>query len=118
MASTSRTPSRSPPPSRTFRPSPNDAGNCQAPGASGLIVSGEVDGDGQHYCLCDQGLCPPPSDPPVELVAGSYPETFGWNGVNWNGPSDTANPFGPPFPPGDYIVQVRATGEFGDPVQP
>lgn len=98
-------------------PSPNDAGNCQGPGPSGLIVSGDVDGNGQHYCLCDQGLCPPLEQPPVDLVAGSYPATFSWNGVNWSGPSDTNNPFGPAFPPGEYIVQVRAIGQHGQPAQ-
>ena len=94
-------------------PVPNDGGNCESPGPHKLIVSSQVDGGDQHYCLCDQGLCPPPSDPPVSLVPGSYPGEFTWNGVNWTGPSDTNNPFGPPFPAGDYVVSTRASGTFG-----
>jgi len=30
-------------------------------------------------------------------------------GVNWTGPSDTGNPKGAPFPPGDYTLTVSTT---------
>ncbi len=99
-------------------PLPNDAGNCEQPGPSGLIVSSEIDGNGEHYCLCDQGLCPAPQDPPITLKPGSYPGSFEWTGVNWFGPSDTNNPFGPPFPPGEYLFSVRANGSVGPQAQP
>lgn len=94
-------------------PLSGDGGGCTTPDPSGLFLAPEVDGGGQHYCLCDQGLCPPPGDPPVSLVPGSYPGEFTWNGVNWTGPSDTDNPFGPPFPAGEYVVSVLASGNFG-----
>ena len=32
--------------------------------------------------------------------------------MNWNGPSDTGQPKGAPFPPGCYAVSVRAGGRL------
>ena len=89
-------------------PLPN--GTCDTPGPSGLYVGERVEGDGQSYCVCDQGKCPPPDDPPFVLKAGQYPDSLAWDGVNWNGPSDFNQPKGPPFPPGMYTVKLRATG--------
>ena len=43
------------------------------------------------------------------MPKGTYPRTFTWDGVNWRGPSDTGNPKGPPFPPGDYTLTIAAT---------
>jgi hypothetical protein len=37
--------------------------------------------------------------------------TLAWDGVNWDGPSDTGNPKGAPFPEGSYTVTVRGTGQ-------
>jgi hypothetical protein len=91
-------------------PRPQDAGMCDAPGASGLITFEKVDGGGQQYCLCDVGLCAPTNAAPVTLKAGSYPATFTWDKRNWFGPSDTGNPKGPAFPAGDYTVTVSAIG--------
>ena len=45
------------------------------------------------------------------LVAGTYPDSLPWDGVNWFGPSDFNNPKGPPFPPGTYAVKIRAIGQ-------
>ena len=87
---------------------------CAEPGSSGLFVRETVsDGAEQNYCVCDAGLCMEP--PPVEitLVQGDYPALFPWDGVNWNGPSDTNNPKGKPFPPGTYTVKVIAVGKHG-----
>jgi hypothetical protein len=84
---------------------------CTPPGAGGLFIGEMVGGDGQAYCECDNGLCNPSDIDPFVLKAGVYPATFPWDGVNWNGPSDTNNPKGPPFPPGDYTVKVRAIGQ-------
>ena len=61
---------------------------------------------------------PPPADTPISLVAGMYPGSFMWTGENWSGPSDTNNPKGPPFPPGDYELRIVARGQwlpFGEP---
>lgn len=84
---------------------------CDEPGPSGLFVSERVEGDGQAYCLCDQGKCQDPMKPAFALAAGSYPDSLPWDGVNWNGPSDFNNPKGPPFPPGMYAVKLRAIGQ-------
>jgi hypothetical protein len=94
-------------------PQPQDAGGCGQPGTSGLILFERVDGGGQAYCLCDTGLCLAMPLPPRTLHAGTYATTFSWDGKNWNGPSDTGNPQGPPFPPGDYTVSVSAIGTQG-----
>jgi hypothetical protein len=101
-------------------PKPQDAGGCGAPGPSGLIVFESLAGGGQHYCLCDVGLCPTPSTTPVPLVPGMYPGSFAWDGKNWGGPSDTGNPEGAPFPPGQYTLTVSAVGDLvlPDPAAP
>jgi hypothetical protein len=83
---------------------------CDEPTAGGLYMLERVEGDGQAYCVCDNGLCMDPDDPPFTLKAGEYPATFAWDGVNWNGPSDTNNPKGPQFPPGTYTVEVVTHG--------
>ncbi len=83
-----------------------------------LVVDEQIAGQGQRYCLCDQGLspsrCPLPDGGfaftgpcgPITLPAGTFARSFSWNGRNWNGPSDTNNPYGPPFPVGDYLFTV------------
>lgn len=92
-------------------PLPQDAGGCGRPGPSGLILFENLDGGGQRYCLCDTGLCLPPSQTPVTLRAGTYAGSFRWDGVNWFGPSDTGNPKGAAFPAGAYQLRVSATGK-------
>lgn len=90
---------------------PESQVTCGMPGSSGLYVGERVEGDGQSYCVCDSGLCPAPNDPPIVLKAGEYPASLAWDGKNWNGPSDTNNPKGPPFPPGAYTVKLSAIGQ-------
>jgi hypothetical protein len=51
-------------------------------------------------------------DDAVRLAAGRYAGTFEWTGKNWQGPSDTRNPMGEPFPPGRYSFEVRAGGTY------
>lgn len=92
------------------RPTPQDAGACGQPGASGLILFEEVKGGDQQYCLCDVGLCEGLPQPVATLAQGIYPATFTWDGHNWGGPSDTANVEGPLFVEGDYAFTVSATG--------
>ncbi len=90
--------------------SPSDAGGCAQPGASGLIIAEAIDGGGHHYCICDVGVCPAPDPTPRAIAAGAYSGALMWDGVNWDGPSDTNNPKGAPFPPGDYTVTIGARG--------
>lgn len=92
-----------------------------------LDLTEEVAGNGQAYCLCDLGIpnsvCPLPDGGaayqypcgPITLPKGVYAQTFSWDGRNWNGPSDTMNPKGPPFPPGDYVLTIETNaGSFDD----
>lgn len=99
-------------------PVPPDAGGCAAPGPGGLYAGEQIGGNGQSYCLCDTGLCPPPPTTSGTLQPGTNPATFSWPGVNWSGPSDTGNPYGPPFPPGSYQLTVQAHGSQITPDQP
>jgi hypothetical protein len=89
---------------------PEAQATCVQPDASGLYPFEQITGNGNAYCLCDNGFCPAPPQTPVTLKAGSYPGTFSWDGVNWSGPSDTGNPKGAAFPAGSYTLSVSATG--------
>ncbi len=85
---------------------------CQQPGDSGLITQGRVDGDaGAHYCKCDVGMCPRHDPAWNTLQPGTYEGTFHWSAYNWDGPSDTGNPFGDPFAPGAYTVTISSSGQ-------
>ena len=99
-------------------PAPQDAGHCDQPGPSGLILFEKLSGADQAYCLCDTGLCMPPDDTPIGLTPGAYPGAFEWDGTNWYGPSDTMNPKGAPFPAGTYTLEVSAKGERVSPPGP
>jgi hypothetical protein len=93
------------------KPKPQDAGGCDKPGDSGLILFEELKGGQSHYCVCDTGLCQAPSDTSVTIKKGTYPGKFAWDGLNWEGPSDTGNPKGKPFPEGKYTLTVSAKGQ-------
>lgn len=84
---------------------------CDQLGPGGLFVGEQIEGNGQSYCLCDQGKCPNPVEPEFLLADGNYPGSLPWDGVNWSGPSDFNNPKGPPFPPGMYTVKIRTIGQ-------
>ncbi|WP_434419172.1 hypothetical protein [Nannocystis pusilla] len=86
-----------------------DAGDCDEPEASGLIVAPRIFGGDEMYCFCNQGLCPGLDIPPTTLQPGVYPGELEWKGWNWQGPHVD---LGPAFPPGEYIVQERAIGSF------
>lgn len=79
-------------------------------GASGMFPRVQISGDGQFYCLQDFGLAFPPKGKVVTLKKGSYKHSIEWDGRNWNGPSDTGNPKGKPFPAGTYDVIVKVHG--------
>jgi hypothetical protein len=90
---------------------PHSQQSCPGPpGASQLYLFERLSGGNESYCICDNGLCPAPPDTPITLHPGTYPGVFEWDGKNWNGPSDTGNPKGPPFPPGEYTLDVSTTG--------
>lgn len=98
--------------------------------AAYLTFQEGLSGGDQKYCVCDTGLslpsCPTTdgglfrpdrgeSCDPVTIPAGVYHRTFAWDGHNWNGPSDTANPKGALFPAGDYDLTITAgSGSIGD----
>jgi hypothetical protein len=90
--------------------------NCTELDALQLLVSERLFDDGDSvYCVCDKGLCPPWTPPEVTVLAGVYVRLFEWEGHAWNGPSDTRTPYGDPFPPGTYRLELRAIGQFADP---
>lgn len=86
-----------------------DAGHCDEPEASGLIVAPRIFGGDEMYCFCNQGLCPGLDIPPTTLQPDVYPGELEWKGWNWQGPHVD---LGPAFPPGEYTVQERAIGSF------
>jgi hypothetical protein len=94
-------------------PAPNDEGDCEKPGPSGVIVGFTISGVGQSYCLCDLGLCTVTTFS-TSPAAGRYPGTIDWDGTNWRGPSDVPSPKGPPFPPDTYEVAIFARGSRDD----
>ena len=87
----------------------SDAGNCARPDDAGLIVSYQIAGAGQSYCLCDTGLCAPQTLVTTTVV-GTHPRQIPWDGRNWYGPSDTNNQEGAAFPPGTYTITLTASG--------
>ena len=89
--------------------------NCALPGPSGLILFEDLRGNGQSYCLCDQGLCAEPSDDPSTARKGVYARTFKWEGRNWDGPSDMLNPKGKFFPTGTYTLTISVQGYWQGP---
>lgn len=74
-------------------------------------VSGTVQGNDMSYCRCDVGLCPTPEPAWITLEPGIHHETFEWAGYDWNGPSDTGEEYGEPFPQGSYTATLRAVGQ-------
>ncbi|MDD5675156.1 MAG: hypothetical protein PHC61_13390 [Chitinivibrionales bacterium] len=86
---------------------------CAQPDSTGLIFLEELYGNGQRYCLCDHGEClsQPTGGYASRLKKGIYLRKFSWHGRNWNGPSDTNNPEGAPFPAGKYTLKISAQGK-------
>ncbi len=86
-----------------------DAGGCDRAGASGLKTQERVQGGGESWCICDEGLC---FEEPAEfalLERGVFHDSVEWDGRNWFGPSDSGNPSGDPFPR-EHLLVVRAAG--------
>lgn len=91
-------------------PVAQDAGQCDKPGPSGLIVFETLKGANANYGIYDRGLCLRPSREPVTLRAGVHPHIFEWDGRSWSGRSDTFRPKGDYFPGGTYTLTVSALG--------
>ena len=103
-----------------------------------LQVATVIEGGTSRYCVCDQGGPPPfctlqdggfsyeaPTDAgcgPITLEKGVShvtwpslvwgPGPIDWHGRSWNGPSDTGEPEGAPFPPGDYELKISIAGRL------
>jgi hypothetical protein len=117
----------------------SNSGVLMYPGESvaNLQVAAVVQGGTQRYCVCDQGgpprFCPLEDGgvsyrnfdtpcTPITLKKGTHHESWpssyegpiAWHGRNWDGPSDTGNPEGAPFPPGDYTLKIAIAGQITD----
>jgi|WetSurMetagenome_2_1015567.scaffolds.fasta_scaffold40866_1 hypothetical protein len=89
-----------------------DVATCNKPDSTGLIPFERLYGNGQTYCLCDNGWCKNFPDGILStLKKGVYPRSFVWEGKNWEGRSDTGNPLGDPFPAGNYMLNVGIKGK-------
>ncbi|WP_437689053.1 hypothetical protein [Sorangium sp. So ce176] len=92
-------------------------GRCVEPSSDPLsFVSYKITGTSsagqpQQYCLCDVGCCAPDEAETVQVDATTATQTIRWSGRQWNGPSDTSNPEGEPFAPGNYLVEVTFDGQ-------
>lgn len=95
------------------RAQPLDAGGCEEPGPSGLIVHAELGDDTHVSCQCDVGLCPEVDRPAVSLAPGDYPARVHLVAKDWLGPSDTNTTPGAGFPAGAYDVVLSARGVVG-----
>lgn len=95
-------------------------GGCDQPGPGGLILTARLAGAHHSYCDCDRGGCPPTVPPPlVDLRPGIYRSVFTWDGLEWNGPSDTdPPPRRRPFPAGAYTLTLSGVGYLGPPPKP
>ncbi len=70
----------------------------------------EITGSNARYCpTCDVGLCSEDPGEAITIPAGTYGGVLNWPGRQWDGPSDTGQPLGDPFPPGAYTVHVQLT---------
>lgn len=81
------------------------------PDATDFFVQGTVEGNGQSYNVHDTGY-PCGSTESIDLKAGTRSDVFKWAAFNWSGYSDTGQPYGKPFPPGDYTLTLRARGTW------
>jgi hypothetical protein len=70
------------------------------------LVSFEIGETPIVYNQHDSGCCPPVEAEERTLEAGPITGTIPWQGVQWRGPSDTSEPYGPPFPVGEYALRV------------
>ncbi len=89
---------------------PDSGGSCGRCGGYGsdprALVDSSIGAGDVWYCVCDVGCCPPTTWSAQMLEAGVFTGAIVWPGREWNGPSDTDEPLGPPFPAGDYDVSV------------
>ena len=88
---------------------------CYRTPVGSVLVEWRVYAEGHEHCQCDIGLCAPYTPMPTDLASGTQDGEFTWHAFDWQGESDTNVPFGDPFPPGNYTVEVRASGTWNDP---
>lgn len=87
---------------------------ASAPCGCGSNISYFAGADAILYCICDEGCCAPqPSYEVTPVPSTTTTWSFDWPGRQWMGPSDTNEPYGPPFPPGDYFATVTYTYDEG-----
>ncbi len=89
-----------------------DAGVCQQPGASGLIINERIAGKkpGKVYHNLHGGLCEGIKLLPRTLTLGNHQGAMKWKGRSWFGPSDTNTKPGPFFGAGTYLLSIWAEG--------
>lgn len=92
-------------------PLPYGPSNYTPAGPSGMHPLERISGNGNNYALLDFGLGRPPQEIVKTIKKGTYTHTFEWDGRNWNGPSDTGQPKGKPFPPGTYDLTISMHGK-------
>ena len=79
-------------------------------GDVGLNPVAHVFGKGQRYHPYDHGHPGPPQFEGGPVKKGVTERHLDWDGRNWDGPSDTQQPKGPAFPPGEYTFRVEIAG--------
>ena len=98
----------------SFPASPGSGGPSPTTGQLANLVDWRITPDGSQnptYCAdCDTGLGPNTPATTVTLQQGTYDGDVDWPGRLWGGQSDTNNPLGPAFVPGNYDVVAVITG--------
>jgi hypothetical protein len=88
-------------------PESSGCGYCGGYGDDPLaLVQYSIGAGDIRYCMCDVGCCAPDTARSETLAAGTFEQVIVWPGRQWDGPSDTDEPLGAPFPEGDYDVSV------------
>lgn len=85
---------------------PSPAKGCVLEPFARLSGSGQFYGEFSPGCLDMQTTISP-----AMLRQGRYSHAFKWNGRNLSSDGGGGSlPYGAPFPPGDYVLNVRCTG--------
>lgn len=94
---------------------PNDYGLIVFPSITGYPSAEELKTQWQYFGSRDIGYGAGDPDP-GDVKKGRHPEKLKWSGLNWRGPSDTGQPLGDPFPPGDYsfVVSIKCSKKIGN----
>ncbi|MBN1959579.1 MAG: hypothetical protein JW841_01420 [Deltaproteobacteria bacterium] len=90
-----------------------DTGDCEKPGPSGLVIHYQFGDDPYVYCQCNTQLCTNEPLATVTLEPGEFASHVWVQARQWQGPSDTNEMPGDPFPVGEYDVILVAEGVEG-----